>query len=479
MKTNPSFRRTKIVSTLGPASSSLATIRALLESGVDAVRLNFSHGDHATHHRMVALVRRASREVGKPVPIIQDLQGPRLRLGLIPGDSMNLKKGSRLTVTSGSSGRARGVGAGTLSVSPAISFQGMRRGHRVLIGDGGVVLKITAAKPREIGCVVARGGSIRSRQGVNLPDGKAALPSLTAKDVSDLKFGLAEGVDFVALSFVRSAADIHALRRHLDGTGIGVIAKIETQEALCEIDKILEATDVILVARGDLASEVTISEVPIVQKFLIEQSNLQAKPVITATQMLESMMTNPQPTRAEASDVANAVLDGSDAVMLSGETAMGKYPVETVRTMRSIVTSAETAHAQAWIRPKPTLEPAPHIDETIAYLAASAAHNLSAAAIITFTISGSTALRVAKFRPLVPIVAVTPSAQTMMRLGLSYGTTCVRIGKVRDTDTMIRTAIEAAHGRGIVKKGDLVVVTAGVPVYRKGTTNLVKLEVVP
>jgi pyruvate kinase len=472
MKTSPSFRRTKIVSTLGPASSTPEIIRALLESGVDAVRLNFSHGDHATHHRMVGLVRQASRQVGRPVPIIQDLQGPRLRLGVLPQDSVVLKKGSKIGVTVGSPGQ------GAISVSPAISFRGMRRGHRILIGDGGVVLKITAVSPRELACVVARGGSIRSRQGVNLPDGKAALPSLTAKDVADLKFGLREGVDFVALSFVRSAADILALRKHLEGTGVGVIAKIETQEALCEIDEIIDATDVILVARGDLASEVTISEVPIVQKFLIEQSNLRAKPVITATQMLESMISNPQPTRAEASDVANAVLDGSDAVMLSGETAMGKYPVETVRIMRSIVTATETAHEQAWIRPKPPLEPAPHIDETIAYLASSAAHSLNAAAIITFTMSGSTALRVAKFRPLVPIVAVTPSAQTMMRLGLSYGTTCVQIGKVRDTDTMIQTAIHAVHARGIVKKGDLVVVTAGVPVYRKGKTNLVKLEVV-
>ena len=470
-----SFRRTKIVSTLGPASSSLATIRAMLESGVDVVRLNFSHGDHADHHRMVALVRRAARQAGKAVPIIQDLQGPRLRLGVLAEGSLALRKGSRLVLTAQTSRRAA---AGVIPISPAISFKGMRRGHRVVIGDSGVVLKITAAGSRELACVVARGGSIRSRQGVNLPDGKAALPSLTAKDLADLRFGLREGVDFVALSFVRSAADIDALRKHLAGTGVGIIAKIETQEALCDIDKIIDATDVVLVARGDLASEVTISEVPIVQKFLIEQANLRAKPVITATQMLESMMASPQPTRAEASDVANAVLDGTDAVMLSGETAMGKYPVETVRTMRSIVTSAETAYDQAWIRRKPPLEPTPQIDETIAYLASTAAHNLSAAAIITFTMSGSTALRVAKFRPLVPIVAVTPSAQTMMRLGLCYGTTCVEIDEVKDTDTMIKTAIQAARTRGIVKRGDLVVVTAGVPVYRKGKTNLVKLEIV-
>jgi len=471
MSSSRSFRRTKIVSTLGPASSSARTIRALLEAGVDVVRLNFSHGDHATHHRVVGLVRRASRQLGKPIPIIQDLQGPRLRLGVLPHDIV-LKKGSRLTLTAGR------PGPNAITISPAISFRGMRRGHRVLIGDGGVVLKVSGASGRDLSCVVSRGGSIRSRQGVNLPDGKAALPSLTAKDVSDLKFGLSEGVDFIALSFVRSAADIHALRKHLEGTGVGIVAKIETQEALCDIEAIIDATDVILVARGDLASEVSISEVPIVQKFLIEQSNLRAKPVITATQMLESMINNPQPTRAEASDVANAVLDGSDAVMLSGETAVGKYPVETVRTMRSIVTSAETAHDQAWIRPRAQLEPAPHIDETIAFLASSAAHTLNAAAIITFTISGSTALRVAKFRPLVPIVAVTPSAATMMRLGLCYGTTCVQIGKVSDTDTMIQTAIRAVHGQGLVKKGDLVVVTAGVPVYRKGKTNLVKLEVV-
>ncbi len=472
MATGLLFRRTKIVSTLGPASSSRQIIHALLEAGVDAVRLNFSHGDHPTHHRVIQYVRRASRQVGRPIPIIQDLQGPRLRLGVLEDGSLNLKKGARVVL---GTGRA---GMGAIPVSPAISFRGMARGHRVVIGDLGVTLRIMTVRAGGLACLVAKGGSIRSRQGVNFPDGKAALPSLTEKDITDLKFGIAEGVDFVALSFVRSAADISALRARLRGTEIGVIAKIETREAIDAIGEIIAESDAVLVARGDLASEVSISDVPILQKFLIERCNRQAKPVITATQMLESMIANPQPTRAEATDVANAVLDGSDALMLSGETAVGKYPVEAVRMMASLIRRAETAYEDEWIRRRPSLEPEPHIDETIAYLAASAAHTLNASAIITFTVSGGTALRVAKFRPTVPIFAVTPSAKTRMKLGLSYGTLCEEIGEAGDTDSMIEMAIGAARKKGIVARGDTVAITAGVPPYIRGTTNLLKLEIV-
>jgi pyruvate kinase len=326
---------------------------------------------------------------------------------------------------------------------------------------------------------VVRAGKLRLKQGVNFPQAGAALSALGVKDLKDIKFGIAHGVDYVALSFVRSAQDVLDLRRRLRGTEIGVISKIETQEAIRGIDEIIEASDAILVARGDLAREVSMSQVPVLQKFLIERCNRKAKPVITATQMLESMMANPQPTRAEATDVANAVLDGSDALMLSGETAAGKYPVEAVRMMASIICDTEKAHEFEWIRQRPRLEPEHEIDDTIAYLAADAARTLGASAIITFTVSGRTALRVAKFRPTVPVLAVTPSAATRMKLGISHGTIAERIDEVGDTDSMMAAAVAAAAEKcRIVKKGDTVVVTAGVPPYIRGKTNLLKIEVV-
>ena len=470
MAKSPYLRRTKIVATLGPASASPGTIAAMLDAGVDAVRLNFSHGDHGGHARLLENVRRASKRIGKSVPIIQDLQGPRFRLGRLQEDHLDLKPGQRVTLGTGP------AAPGLIPIWPA--FSGARPGHTVIIGDSGIALRVRTVRRGKIACRVIRGGRIRSQQGVIFPHARSTLPTLTAKDLDDLKFGIAQGVDFIALSFVRSASDIRDLRRRLHGADIGLIAKIETKEAVREIQRIIDVSDAILVARGDLASEISISDVPVLQKFLIEQSNLRAKPVVTATQMLESMISNPQPTRAEASDVANAVLDGSDALMLSGETAVGKYPVETVRMMASVIEAAERAHDEAWLTRKPMHMPEPEIDETIAYLAVNAARSLNAAAIITFTVSGSTALRVAKFRPTVPIFAVTPSAKTRLRLGLSYGTICEEIGEARDTDTMIGMAIAAARKRRIIRRGDTVAITAGVPPYASGKTNLLKIEVV-
>jgi pyruvate kinase len=284
-------------------------------------------------------------------------------------------------------------------------------------------------------------------------------------------------VTYVALSFVRSADDVLALRRRIGRRGIGVISKIETREALDDIDSIIDASDAILIARGDLASEISISRVPLVQKALIDKCRRKAKPVITATQMLESMISSPQPTRAEASDVANAVLDGTDVVMLSGETTIGQYPVEAVRTMASIVTRTEEADIRDGIGSR-DLDPEPEVDETIAYLAARAAWSLKARAIITFTVSGSTALRVSKFRPDVPIYAVTPVEATQLRLTLSRGTVCAVVDSAKTTDKLLRTALSSVRRSGIVRKGDLVVVTAGLPLMKPGNTNLLKVEVV-
>ncbi|MFZ1947738.1 MAG: pyruvate kinase, partial [bacterium] len=365
-----------------------------------------------------------------------------------------------------------------IPIQPALSFAGFRAGQRVIIGDQGLTLKAVSVGRNALVCRVMRGGEVTSGRPVNFPHAGAILPSLTRKDLADLRFGVSRGVGYVALSFVRSARDVLSLRRRLRGTAIGVISKIETQEAIRNIAEVIDASDAILVARGDLAKEVSISQIPALQKFIIERCNHQAKPVITATQMLESMVVNPEPTRAEASDVANAVLDGSDALMLSGETATGRHPVEAVRVMDSVIRNIERARHYHWIGQRPRLEPEHQIDEMIAYLAVAAAESLGAAAIITFTRSGTTALRVAKFRPTVPIFAVTSSRATAGRLAISYGTRCEYVKPVADTDSMIAAAVSAALRLGIVRKGDLVAVTAGVPPNVRGKTNLLKLEVV-
>jgi pyruvate kinase len=469
----------------------------MLAAGVDAFRLNFSHGDHASHARLLAAVARAEAATRKTVLLIQDLQGPRFRvgplvpesLGFAPGATVRLVGsgrpaaeapfvgGSRLTARSPRS-RGESRAGEAIPIQPAMPFSGFKVGQRVIIGDEGVALRAVAVGRNALVCRVVRGGEVTSGRPVNFPHAGAILPSLTRKDLADLRFGISRGVGYVALSFVRSARDVASLRRRLRGTSIGVISKIETQEAIRNIAEIIDASDAILVARGDLAKEVSISQIPALQKFIIERCNHRARPVITATQMLESMVVNPEPTRAEASDVANAVLDGSDALMLSGETATGRYPVEAVRVMDSVIRNIERARHYHWIGHRPRPEPEHKIDEMIAYLAVGAAESLGASAIITFTTSGTTALRVAKFRPTVPIFAVTSSRAAEGRLGISYGTRSEYVEPVADTDGMVSAAISAALRLGIVRKGDLVAVTAGAPPNVRGKTNLLKLEVV-
>jgi pyruvate kinase len=367
---------------------------------------------------------------------------------------------------------------GDIRIRPDFAFGGVEVGHRVTIGDLGISLRVKSVGRGRINCRVAKGGTIHEGKGIVFPQSTAALPAVTEKDVRDLEFGKRQGVAFVALSFVRTAQDVLDLRRRIGKHDIGIVSKIETRQALKDIDAIIDESDAVLVARGDLASEVSISRLPVVQKLLIEKCNRKAKPVITATQMLESMISNPQPTRAEASDVANAVLDGSDTLMLSGETAIGDHPVEATRMMASIIKRTEAAHAKSYMKRTQPMEPSPQIDETIAYLAADAAARLGARAIITFTMTGGTARRVAKFRPAVPVFAVSPNEATRMRLGISHGVVCGAIGRTRGTDDMIEAAIASAASGGIVRKGDVVVVTAGAPPLTEGKTNLLKIEVV-
>ena len=463
-------KKTKIVCTLGPATASMKKIRAMLMAGADVIRLNFSHGDRKSHAAAISGIRRVSDGLGRCVPIIQDLQGPRFRVGQLPDHQMNLKRGKEVMVSNGPEG------AGSIPVSPSYTFEGVRRGDRITFGDYGISLRVVSARRGILKCRVTQGGTIYDRTSINFPSSSARFPALTEKDLDDLKFGISRGVDLVALSFVRSPSDVLALRERLKNTGIGIVSKIETRQALESIDSIIEHSDAVLVARGDLAKEISISEVPIAQKLLIEACTRRATPVITATQMLESMIHNPEPTRAEATDVANAVFDGSDALMLSGETAVGDYPIESVRVMCSLIRRAETALARDGIRGKKPMEPEPQVDEMIAALAVEAAAKLNARAIVTFTMSGSTALRVAKFRPEVPIFALTPVRQTRMKLGLSYGTLCEEVAETRNMEKIVAKAIDMGRRAGFLKRGDLIVVTAGMPPWVSGKTNMLKVE---
>jgi pyruvate kinase len=467
-------RKTKIVATLGPATASLKMIRAVIRGGADVIRLNFSHGDHKSHARALAGVRRMADELGRCIPVIQDLQGPRFRVGALEGHQMDLKRGMAVSVSNAPSGAPGG--AGVIPVTPRYSFEGVRRGEHITFGDYGVSMKVASVGKGGIECRVTRGGTIYDRTSVNFPSSSARFPTLTRKDLADLKFGVASGVDLVALSFVRAPSDVINLRKRLKGTGIGIVSKIETRQAMQSIDGIIEHSDAVLVARGDLAKEITITEVPVAQKVLIEKCISAAKPVITATQMLESMVHNPEPTRAEATDVANAVFDGSDALMLSGETAIGDHPVAAVKMMAALIRTAENALSMKGVRGKRPVEPKREVDEMIAALAVEAADNLGARAIVTFTMSGSTALRVAKFRPEVPIFAVTPVRQTRMKLGLSYGTMCEEVAESRDIDIIVAKAIDMGRRGGFLKKGDLIVVTAGMPPWVSGKTNMLKVE---
>lgn len=455
----------------------------MLDAGMDAVRLNFSHGSHASHDDLIKTVRKAAAAKDLHIPIIQDLQGPRFRVATLKDGQLVLKRGDLVTIRTGRApardqaparGRRREI---SIPIRPAHPVEPVKKGHRVTIGDLGTALRVVSTSRGRIRCRVVRGGTIHPGKGVVFPDSKSGLPAMTAKDRRDLRFGISRNVAYVALSFVRSADDVRALRKLLGKRGIGVISKIETREAIKNIDAIIEASDAILIARGDLATEVSISRVPLLQKAIIAKCRKKAKPVITATQMLESMVSNPQPTRAEASDVANAVLDGTDVAMLSGETAAGEYPVEAVRTMASIIKRTEAASLSEGLG-RVELEPEPEVGETIAYLAVRAARSLGARAIISFTLSGSTALRVSKFRPDVPIFAVTPVESTRLKLALSRGVFCHRADRAKDTDQLLRLAVRSARRSGMVKKGDILVVTAGLHPYQTGKTNLLKVEVV-
>ncbi|MCZ0738217.1 pyruvate kinase [Phreatobacter sp. AB_2022a] len=459
-------RRAKIVATLGPASSDADTIRRLFEAGVDVFRLNFSHGSHDDHRARRDIIRALEREADYPIAILQDLQGPKIRLGKVQDGKVALATGStiRLVLDPG------GSDAEHLPLPHPEIFQAIMPGHNLLIDDGKVRLVATGMTNDMIEARVVTGGVVSDRKGVNLPDTVLQLSPITQKDRDDLAFGLELGVDWVAFSFVQRPSDLIEAHQLVGGRA-GVMAKIEKPSALSSIDDIITLADAVMVARGDLGVEIPTEDVPGAQKDLVRLCRLAAKPVIIATQMLESMIQTPTPTRAEASDVATAIYDGADAVMLSAESASGQYPVQAVETMDRIIRRTEQHHSyRAVIEAlKPAIEPLPQ--HAVAAAAAEVADAIGAAAVVAFTQSGTTAYRIARQRSAVPILGLTPHEQTARRLALLWGTYSTRSDEVTDYTEMVDQAVAQALAADYVKPGETLVVVAGVPFGQAGSTN--------
>lgn len=470
------MRRTKIVCTIGPASDNLEIMKKLIAAGMNVARLNFSHGDHASHRKTIATVRQAARELGQTVAIMLDTKGPEIRTGVFKNGSVFLEVGQRTVLTvdeiEGDAGR--------IPVNYEKLPETVRPGDTVLIDDGMIGLKVLEVQERDVVCEVTNGGELRNRKGINIPGLDLDLPAVTEQDRRDIAFGIAEKVDFIAASFIRRAADVLELRKILEASNaqIDIIAKIENQQGVENIDEILNVSEGIMVARGDLGVEMPSEEVPLVQKMIIGKCNRAGKPVITATQMLESMIREPRPTRAEASDVANAIFDGTDAIMLSGETAAGRYPVEAVQTMARIAERAEQALQYREILGQKSFALARTVPDAISHATCTVALDLGAAAIITCTESGSTARMVSKYRPWAPIIAATYQEKVMRKLCLVWGVTPLQVTKTSGTDQMLEEAVSTALAAGLVASGDMVVITGGVPAGVPGTTNLIKVHIV-
>jgi pyruvate kinase len=465
-------RRTKIVCTIGPASSTPEQMDRLVAAGMDAARLNFSHGSHEQHAERAQLVRDAQHRVGRPLALIADVQGPKLRIGDLTSPVF-VSEGEEVVVAGGDNGRP-----GDLPVSPPILPEILQPGHEVLIDDGLVRLQVADVAEGRALCTVEVGGRIESHKGVNVPGVPVPIPSLTEKDLADLAFALGLGVDWIALSFVRSADDIRGLRELIQAAGADtlVIAKIEKAEALEELDAIVSAADAVMVARGDLGVEIGPTAVPLVQKRIILCALEHGKPAVTATQMLESMLHHPEPTRAEASDVANAILDGTSAVMLSGETAVGEYPVQSVAFMDRIARAVEPSLGPRHELARAADAPFPTVGEAMSNAACDIAEVLGAVAILVPTYSGRTASAVARHRPQRPIIAVTHKRYAVQQLALEWGVVSAEIEECRDVEDLWARSLEAARETGLVQPGDRVVITAGTAVNVPGTTNVIKVE---
>lgn len=468
------FRRSKIICTLGPASDSSRMIDRLIRAGMDVARLNFSHGTHAQHARTISRLRAASGRHARPLAILADLQGPKIRTGqLVGGRPVVLRDRQRFTI---STGQRPGTSSGVSTTFSALPRE-VRRGDRILLADGLIELRVLSATRSAVTCVVVNGGELGEHKGINLPGVRLRVPALTEKDRDDLAFALKHGVDYVAVSFVRRPEDVLAARSAIAraGKSTPVIAKLEKPEAIENLDAILRVADGVMVARGDLGVEMSPEVVPIVQKKIISRARELRIPVITATQMLESMTVNPRPTRAEASDVANAIFDGTDAVMLSAETAVGRYPVETVQMMDRIARQAEASFPHhPWRRRREQL----NVAETICEAISHAAEELPMKLIAVFTESGSTARLVSKYRPRPPIVGFSPNTETRRRLSLLWGVLPRTIAPVRDIDSLTALAEKRLLEEKLVSRGDVIGIVAGTPFGVRGTTNFMKLHTV-
>ncbi|WP_327114728.1 pyruvate kinase [Nocardia sp. NBC_01730] len=464
------MRRTKIVCTLGPATATEDRIRELVESGMDVARLNFSHGEHSDHAENYKKVRQASDHLGRAVGILADLQGPKIRLGrFIEGKTVwATGEEVRITVDDVEGTHDR------VSTTYKELAKDAKPGDRLLVDDGKVGVTVTGVEGNDVVCRVTEGGPVSNNKGVSLPGMDVSVPALSEKDIEDLEFALKLGVDFIALSFVRSPSDVELVHDVMDRVGrrVPVIAKLEKPEAIDNLEAVVLAFDAVMVARGDLGVELPLEQVPIVQKRAIQMARENAKPVIVATQMLESMIENSRPTRAEASDVANAVLDGADAVMLSGETSVGKYPIETVRTMARIVHAVETESTQ--------VPPLTHVPRTkrgvISYAARDIGERLNAKALVAFTQSGDTVRRLARLHTPLPLLAFTPLPEVRSQLALTWGTETFIVPTVNSTDAMIHQVDVALLSMERYQKGDLVVIVAGSPPGTVGSTNLIHVH---
>jgi len=473
-----STKRTKIVCTLGPSSNTVEGIEGLLRAGMNVVRINFSHGSHEDHKKSIGYVRQVARKYKYSIPILMDLQGPKIRVGQMKDGGQIIKEGAIVKITTEDL-----IGdSETIPIDYDNLTEDATEGNQILVDDGLLELKIIKKSDTYLMAKVVVGGLLKSRKGVNLPDVKISMSSLTEKDIADLEFGLDVGVDFVAMSFVRSARDVQDVvsRVRAKNSNAGVIAKIEKPEAVEVIDEIIEEADGIMVARGDLGIEIPSEQVPLVQKKIIERCRIAGKPVITATQMLDSMINNPRATRAESSDVANAVVDGTDAVMLSGETAAGKYPVEAVKTMAKIIRSVEENSDRIYysLKYKKPDWKEKQVIESLAYSCVTLAENVDARAISTITHSGNTAKRIAKFRPRVPIIAFTESQIVRRQLNLVWGVQSVRLDEIFDTDMSVKMMEDYLVKNGMVNKGDRIIIATGIPLAKRGRTNMIKISTI-
>ena len=465
------MRKAKIICTLGPSSDSAEVIEELVRSGMNVARLNFSHGTHDQHRRRVNLIRRAAKKLGVPVAILQDIQGPKIRLGKFEGGCLEVKTGQTVVVTT-----REVLGHDNVIPTPIRSVpKDVEPGHPILLDDGRVRLRVKKVQGKDVTCLVELGGMLKDHKGLNLPGALVSVPTITEKDMEDLAFGQEVGVDYVALSFVRSANDIREARKLVAQRGTPLIAKIEKPQAVADLEAIAREADGIMVARGDLGVEMPLEKLPAIQKRMVRTVNQRGGLVIVATEMLESMVNNARPTRAEVSDVANAILDGADAVMLSGETAAGRHPLEACATMARIVEETETHNFR-----DSQLAPFGHLGEDVsagvAAAAVAASEQMGINTIVTYTERGYTARIIAEFRPRARIVALTPNAETVNRMALYWGVQGQLVGRCQSTDAMLKQVRRLCRDQNICELGSPVVVVAGVPLNEPGRTNMMTVH---